>query len=396
MNPRQVKEAREASQLAPYASFSAQSLGRAHAESEDPLRTCYERDRDRIVHSAAFRRLAHKTQVFLTEEGDLQRTRLSHSLEVSQVGRTVAGVLQLNEPLTEALSLSHDIGHPPFGHRGELALNQLMAQFGGFRHNAQVLRVVDLLERRSPEYAGLNLTREVRESLLKHETSKDWPEEFQPKPARPCLEAQVTDLADSTAYNKHDLEDGLYAHMFTEDQVFEEVELWRRAVARVEARYPGFLASSPDRKLRIQRIANELIGEVIMDLIASTTARLAASGVSSSAEVRAFGTLLVGHSPDFEANVAELARFLNKRFYRHEHLQRYLEFAQQVLTGLFGAYRAAPEAMPAWYQSWAQEQGLERAICDFLAGMTDRFALREFKRLVGPLPQGFQPRLSQG
>lgn len=386
---RQLKEEREAQQLAPYASWSAQSQGRAHPESEDPLRTRFERDRDRIVHSAAFRRLAHKTQVFLTEEGDLQRTRLSHSLEVCQVGRTVAGALALNEPLTEALALCHDIGHPPFGHRGELALNELMADHGGFRHNAQVLRVVDQLERRSPAYPGLNLTREVRESLLKHESPRDWPAEFEPKPKRPCLEAQVTDLADSTAYNKHDLEDGLRAGMFREEQVFDEVELWRQSVDRVEARHPGFLDSSDDHNLRIQRIANELIGAAIGDLIAHSESTLQSSGVRSAAEVREHPSMLIRHSEEFSGQVAELSQFLYRRFYRHEYLQRYLAFARSVLRGLFEAYLAAPTEMPRWYQEWAQHEGLERAICDFLAGMTDRFALREHRRLVGPLPAEF-------
>ena len=392
MLPREQKEAREAAQLASFASFSARSRGRAHPESEDPLRTCYERDRDRILHSAAFRRLALKTQVFLSEEGDLQRTRLSHSLEVSQVGRTLAGALGLNEPLVEALCLSHDIGHPPFGHRGELALNEQMREHGGFRHNAQVLRVVDRLERRSPEYAGLNLTREVRESLLKHETQRDWPREFEPKPTHPCLEAQVTDLADSTAYNKHDLEDGLYADMFREQTLAEEVELWRRSAARVEMRFPGFLAQSDDRKLRIQRIANELIGEAIGDLLSASQKRIQASGVETAAEVQAHRGLLISHSPEFEAQVAELSRFLYKRFYRHDHLQRYLEFARQVIGGLFDAYLNGPEQMPPWYTAWAEEEGLPRSVCDFIAGMTDRFALREYKRLVGTLPEGFQPR----
>ena len=389
MNLRQLKEQREADQLASYATRSAESQGRAHPESEDPLRTRYERDRDRIVHSAAFRRLAHKTQVFLTEEGDLQRTRLSHSLEVCQVGRTLAGALGLNEALVESLALSHDIGHPPFGHRGELALNELMAEHGGFRHNAQVLRVVDRLERRSPAYSGLNLTREVRESLLKHESPRDWPAEFEPKPKRPCLEAQVTDLADSTAYNKHDLEDGLRAGMFREEQLLEEVELWRMSVARVEERHPGFLEQSSDNNLRIQRIANELIGAAIQDLIACSAATLQQSGVRTTADVRHHPAMLIRHGEDFSGLVAELSQFLYRHFYRHEYLQRYLAFAREVLRGLFEAYTQAPQEMPAWYQQWALQEGPERAICDFLAGMTDRFALREHERMIGPLPGEF-------
>jgi dGTPase len=389
--PRQIKEARELEQLAPYATLSSQSMGRVFPEEGDPVRTCFERDRDRIVHSAAFRRLMYKTQVFLNEEGDEHRTRLSHSLEVAQVARTLASALNLNEHLVEALALSHDIGHPAFGHRGEVALHALMEDHGGFRHNNQVLRVVDLLERRSPDYSGLNLTREVRESLLKHESASDWPAEFEPRPRQPRLEAQVTDLADSTAYNKHDIEDGLTAGMFTEEQIYDEVALWRRSVHAVEQRHPGFLASSKDPKLRVQRIANQLIGAAIGDLLESSSQRLAEAAPGSMAEVQAQRSMLIGHSDSFSADVAELSRFLHKRFYRHEHLQRFLVFAHQVLGGLFEAYRTDPGQMPEWYREWAVEQGLERAICDFLAGMTDRFALREHERLVGPLPSGFEP-----
>ncbi len=393
LSPRQIKEAREVDQLACYASLSSKSLGRVFGEGRDPVRTCYERDRDRVVHSAAFRRLMYKTQVFLNEEGDEHRTRLSHSLEVAQVARTLASGLNLNEALAEALALSHDIGHPAFGHRGEVALHDLMEGFGGFRHNNQVLRVVDLLERRSPDYSGLNLTREVRESLLKHESAADWPAEFESQPQQPRLEAQVTDMADSTAYNKHDIEDGLTAGMFTEQQIFDEVALWRRSVAAVEERHPGFLAASKDPKLRVQRIANELIGSAIGDLLAASAAGLAQASPGSVAEVQKHPGMLIRHSEEFAKEAAELSRFLHKRFYRHEHLQRFLVFARHVLSGLFEAYLEKPSELPEWYRDWAEDEGLHRAICDFLAGMTDRFALREYERLVGTLPQGFQPRV---
>ena len=259
LNTRATKQEREARDLAPFAMHSADSRGRRYAESPDDLRTCYERDRDRVVHSTAFRRLMYKTQVFVNSEGDHVRTRLSHSLEVCQVARSVGSALRLNEPLCEALALAHDLGHPPFGHRGEWALDELMKDHGGFRHNVQVLRVVDRLERRSPAYAGLNLTREVRESLLKHEAAADWPQELAPRLARPLLEAQVVDLADSTAYNKHDLEDGLMAGMFTEEELLEECTLWRECAARVEERHPG-AGRLDDPKLHVQRVANELIG----------------------------------------------------------------------------------------------------------------------------------------
>lgn len=380
---RRAKEARETRDLAPYAMLSAHSLGRRRPEPEDELRTCWERDRDRVVHCTAFRRLMYKTQVFVNREGDQYRTRLSHSLEVCQVARSVGNALALNEALCECIALAHDIGHPPFGHRGEVALDELMSSHGGFRHNAQVLRVVDLLERRSPDYAGLNLTREVRESLLKHETGEHWPDEFGPRPRHPCLEAQVVDLADSTAYDMHDIEDGLLAHMFREDDLFERVELWRRSVSEVESRHPGFLASSDDTKLRIKRVANELIKTCINDLIQASVARIHEAGVTSSDHVREHARMLVGHGPELQPQVQELQAFLHERFYRHPHLMELSEHARRVLAALFQLYIERPSEMSSWYAAWADEIGTPQAVCDYLAGMTDRFAEQEFARLIG-------------
>lgn len=387
---RSTREAREAAQLSGFAMKSVQSKGRRYDESPDPHRTIFERDRDRITHATAFRRLQYKTQVFLNDEGDHHRTRLSHSLEVCQVARSVAGVLRLNEPLCEALSLAHDIGHPPFGHRGEWALNELMAPYGGFRHNAQVLRVVDELERRSPDFPGLNLTRELRESLLKHETEEDWPDEFMPKPRQPLLEGQVVDLADSTAYNKHDLEDGLSAGMFEESDLEEDVALWRLARTRIAEKHPGFLEGErtehDDPNLRIGRIANELIGICIIDLVRATEQNVADAQVATADDVRAHATMLCGHSAETKPMVAELQKFLYRRFYRHPYLQTFRTWARDVIGGLFEVYRSKPDEMSAWYQRWIDEVGLERAVCDFLAGMTDRFAVQEYARLVGPVP----------
>lgn len=387
---RETRESREAAQLAPFAMKSVDSLGRAFDEAPDPHRTLFERDRDRITHATAFRRLQYKTQVFLNDEGDHHRTRLSHSLEVCQVARSVGGVLRLNEPLCEALSLSHDIGHPPFGHRGEWALNELMLPYGGFRHNAQVLRVVDLLERRSPDHPGLNLTRELRESLLKHETEEDWPAEFMPKPRQPLLEGQVVDLADSTAYNKHDIEDGLAARMFTEADLEEHVALWRMARERVLQRHPGFLEGTRDAhddpRLRIGRLCNEVIGICIVDLVRATHQNLADAGIDSVAAVRDHDTMLCGHSAEMKPMVQELQKFLYRRFYRHPYLQAFRTWAKDVIGGLFEAYRAKPSEMSGWYERWVDEVGLERAVCDFLAGMTDRFAVQEYHRLVGSVP----------
>jgi len=381
---RAAKEAREERELAPYALKSSTSVGRRFPEPADPLRTVWERDRDRIVHCTAFRRLMYKTQVFINRQGDHQRTRLSHSLEVAQVARSVGNALGLNEALCEGLALSHDIGHPPFGHRGEAALDRLMEPFGGFRHNAQVLRVVDLLERRSPEYSGLNLTREFRESLLKHESSRDWPDEFGEKTRRPWLEAQIVDLADSTAYNAHDVEDGLAIEMFDEEEIHESVAIWRECAETVRGRHPGFLEDTLDRNLRIKRVVNQLIKVCINDLMQASRSHITGAGVETPQAARDAERLLIGHGPERREQIAELQSFLWKRVYRHPLLQRFSEYADQILTSLFDAYRQSPEEMPGWYRRWAEEVGLERAVSDYLAGMTDRFAEREHERLSAP------------
>lgn len=382
---RASKEAREREILAPWAMQSARSLGRRHPEEEDDLRTAWERDRDRIVHSVAFRRLMYKTQVFVNWEGDHYRTRLSHSLEVAQVARSVGSALFLNEPLCEALALAHDIGHPPFGHRGERALDHLMGEHGGFRHNAQVLRVIDLLERRSPDYPGLNLTREVRESLLKHESDEDWPAEFRPRPLRPCLEAQVVDMADSSAYNVHDVEDGLRSQVFREEDL-AAVALWQGAREAVEARHPGFLDATRDRNLRVKRVTNELLKICINDLIRASHERLLAAGLAASDEVKRRKSTLIDHSAPLAKEVGELQRFLYEHVYQHPRLLELSRHAAEVLEGLFRALVEHPEEMSPWYHRWVEQVGRERAVCDYLAGMTDRFAEQEFERLTGRTP----------
>jgi dGTPase len=380
---REAKHAREAEALAPFALRAEHSRGRRTPEPPDALRTDFERDRDRLVHCTAFRRLMYKTQVFVNREGDHHRTRLSHSLEVAQVARSVGSALRLNEPLCEALALAHDIGHPPFGHRGEWALDALMAEHGGFRHNAQVLRVVDELERRSPNYPGLNLTRELRESLLKHESARDWPAEFDPKPRHPYLEAQVVDLADSTAYDVHDIEDGLRAGMFRQADVERESSLWRDSLERVERRHPGFLESTVDDPLRVKLVAGELIKVCIEDLIRHSAEALAEAGLQGPEDARGRQGMLIGHGPEIGPQVAELQQFLYRDFYRHEHLQRLTVWARGVLEVLFQRYLASPEDLPPWYRAWTERVGLPRAICDYMAGMTDRFAEAEYERITG-------------
>jgi len=382
------KEAAEEAGLAPYGARSAASLGRKHPEPLDPLRTAWERDRDRIVHCTAFRRLMYKTQVFINRQADHQRTRLSHSLEVAQVARSVGTALGLNESLIEAIALAHDIGHPPFGHRGEDALNELMADHGGFRHNAQVLRVVDRLERRHPDYTGLNLTREVRESLLKHEKDRDWPDEFRPKARQPLLEAQVVDLADSTAYNVHDIQDGLANGIFDESDILEASALWQQAEAEVRRRHPHFLETSGDRNLRRVRVANQLFGSCVQDLLQNTLDNLTAAGPRSSALARDLPRQQVRHSEAMHVAIGELQRFLWQRVYQNELLKEFSRYARDVLSALFESYSAEPTEMAPSFVDRIEEHGLERTVCDWLAGMTDRFAEEEYERLRGHCAQG--------
>lgn len=388
---RESKEADEHRRLAVFAAKSDQSVGRRFPESRDPLRTAWERDRDRILHCTAFRRLMYKTQVFINRQADHQRTRLSHSLEVAQVARAVGTALGLNDSLLEAIALAHDIGHPPFGHRGEDALNDLMQAHDGFRHNAQVLRVVDSLERRHPDYSGLNLTREIRESLLKHESDKDWPDEFRPKPRQAMLEAQVVDLADSTAYNVHDIQDGLANGIFGEEDIAAKSALWCRAREEVRGRHPGFLENSHDKNLRAQRVTNQLFGICVQDLLATSLENLSCAGVQSSAEARHLDRMQIRHSKEMHQAIGELQSFLWKRVYQNDLLKEFSRYARSVLGALFESYLAEPTEMAPSYVDRIEEHGLERTVCDWLAGMTDRFAEQEYERLRGHAAQGAYP-----
>jgi dGTPase len=374
---REEKEARELADLAPYAIRSRDSRGRSAAESDDPLRTCFERDRDRIVHCSAFRRLEWKTQVIVLPERDHPRTRLTHTLEVVQVARSVATALRVNEAFVEALALAHDLGHPPFGHAGEQALDARMKGHGGFAHNRQVLRVVDLLEKRHPNYDGLNLTYEVRESLLKHE-GPSVPEaaEFARR-NQPFLEAQIVDLADSTAYDHHDLDDGLREGMFSEAEL-GSLALWRRAAEVAEKQTPGVAG-----KMRIRRITNSLIGILIGDLTITSAGRLREAGFRSSADARDAAEPTISFSPQIAAEKAELEAFLFRAFYRHHKIVRATTKAQRVLAELFEAFVANPNLLPAEQHARCARDGVHRAVCDYLAGMTDRFAFEEHRNVIG-------------
>jgi dGTPase len=374
---REEKEARELADLAPYAIKSRDSRGRRASDAEDPLRTCFERDRDRIIHCAAFRRLEAKTQVIVLPERDHPRTRLTHTLEVVQVARSLATALRLNESFVEALALAHDLGHPPFGHAGEEALDARMKGHGGFNHNRQVLRVVDILEKRHPDYDGLNLTHEVRESLLKHGgAASEAPKEFE-KRRQPFLEAQIVDLADSTAYDHHDLDDGLREGMFTEAEL-ERLALWKRARDEAEAETPGLTG-----KMRLRRTTNALIGILIGDLTVTSAARLREAGFRTASEARDAKAPAIGFSNGIAAEKAELEDFLFRAFYRHFRINRATSKAQKILTDLWDAFVGAPNLMPADPQARCAVDGVHRAVSDYLAGMTDRYAMEEHRSVIG-------------
>jgi dGTPase len=384
------------SSLAPYACHESSSRGRRHPEPPPAgHRGEYQRDRDRIVHSSAFRRLVYKTQVFVNHEGDLYRTRLTHSLEVAQIARSVCGALGLNEALCEAISLAHDLGHTAFGHAGQDALNECMRDYGGFEHNLQSLRVVDELEERYAEFAGLNLTFECREGILKHcsptdaahlgELGRRFIERRQPS-----LEAQLANLADAIAYNNHDVDDGLRAGLVTTREL-GEVELFARHHAEVERRYPGL-----GERRQIHEVVRRMINEVVNDLIATTRERIAAATPADVDAVRAQPGPLVAFSERVGAEHRALKRFLHERVYRHFRVLRATTKAQRVVRELFRAYFDDPRLLPDEHREAAQrfgardgDAGRARAVADYIAGMTDRYAILEHARLYDPAtPQG--------
>ncbi len=368
--------------LAGYAAQSETSLGRRYPEVYKDDRPAYERDRDRIIHCAAFRRLEYKTQVFVNHEGDYYRTRLTHSLEVAQIGRGIARRLKLNEDLVETLALAHDLGHTPFGHTGEDVLNRLMSPCGGFEHNRQSLRVVENLEERYPDVNGLNLSWEAREGIIKHSSDYDLPdgsgyEEYRPD-LRPTLEAQIIDLADEIAYNNHDIDDGLKARYLTPEALMK-FDLWADIYARVKEKYP----SLPEDRQILQTISH-LIGHLIMDLVDQTRKNISEAGITTQEAVRTHSGNLVMFSSETAARNRELKRFLYKNLYRHYKVERMRIKAERFLTMLFENYLQNPTLLPSSYQDKYERYGRERVVCDYIAGMTDRYALDEYKRLFDP------------
>jgi dGTPase len=368
-------EAREDAQLAPWAMRCAGSRGRVHEEPEHTYRTVYMRDRDRVVHCSAFRRLEYKTQVFVNHEGDYYRTRLTHSMEVAQISRTVARAMRLNEDLTETIALSHDVGHGPFGHRGEHVLRELMKEHGGFEHNAHGLRVVDVLERRYPRWPGLNLSFEVREAFALHSPHT---KELGFVRRRPLLEAQLVDVCDGLTYCSHDMDDGIASGILTPEGL-RDAELWREHWDRVVAEEPD-LARPQQVLATVRRVIDAMVG----DLVESSLERLEASGVRSPEDVQEHAHLLVAFGEDMNRAQRRLTHHLHEHFYNHPRLLRMGLKAKRLLTSLFEVYRSEPRVLSAEERAWAGRVGLERAICDKLAAMTDREAQDEYARLFEP------------
>ena len=384
--------------LAPYACDPARSRGRRFPEAAAPTRTEYQRDRDRIVHSSAFRRLVYKTQVFLNHEGDMFRTRLTHSLEVAQLARSIARSLRINEDLVEAISLAHDLGHTPFGHAGQDTLNECMADHGGFEHNLQSLRVVDALEERYPAYDGLNLTFETREGILKHCSRKHAEQIEAREPGgvgqrfllrqQPALEAQLCNLADEIAYNAHDIDDGVRSGLITMEQL-EDVPLFDRYRAQALAEHPH-LDQPAHRRRWLNEAIRRMLSDQVYDVIATTRAALAECAPADADAVRQAGRPLVGFSEGMRAESQTLKRFLFSQLYRHPQVMQTTRQAQQVVRELFAIYMQRPQEMKPAFAARAAQAVAEgaterqaRTVADFVAGMTDRFAGSEHQRLTG-------------
>lgn len=366
--------------LAPYAMKSCDSFGRVHKEDEHAYRSCYQRDRDRIIHSAAFRRLEYKTQVFVNHEGDYYRTRLTHSIEVSQIARTIAGVLRLNMDLTEAIALAHDLGHTPFGHSGEEVLNELMAKAGGFNHNLQGLRVVDFLEERYPEFPGLNLSWEVREGIVKHSSVFDIAvaiKEFHPK-KMPSLETQLVDMADEIAYDNHDLDDGLTSGLIKESDL-ENLEIWQKINHLINQKYAKINPNS--RKYLIIR---GLIDLQVTDLITHTQLEISRRKIKKYTDVGKIDAKLVDFSSQIKQLRKPLRQFLMQKLYHHYRVVRMSTKAKRFIRELFCEYLKRPAQMPSEIQRRIPQEGVRRVVCDYIAGMTDRYALDEYKKLFNP------------
>ncbi|MGZ8448098.1 MAG: deoxyguanosinetriphosphate triphosphohydrolase [Candidatus Deferrimicrobiaceae bacterium] len=381
MLDRKEFERQEAQRLASYAVRSGESRGRKFPEPEDPFRSVFQRDRDRVIHSAAFRRLEYKTQVFVNHEGDHYRTRLTHTIEVSQIARSICRALRLNEDLTEAIVLAHDLGHTPFGHAGERMMDQLMEGEGGFEHNLQSLRVVDVLEKRYADFDGLNLTFEVREGICKHSSHYDNPPpvpEFR-NPGYPTLEAQVADIADEIAYSSHDVDDGIRSGMLTLAGL-ESVELWREAISSIRKIHHAI-----DEDVLRYRSISFMISRLVQNLILYSQILLEKYGVLTPDQGRTTREKCIMFDEEMRNKNKELKSFLLKEMYGNYRVIRMEQKARRVIGELFHSYCERPEQLPPHIFARLGNDGPRRVVCDYIAGMTDRYAMEEYQKLFDPL-----------
>jgi len=376
-------EEREYQFLAPYAMKSRETRGRVHREREHDYRSVYQRDKGRIIYSTAFRRLEYKTQVFVNHEGDHYRTRLTHTIEVAQIAKSIARALRLNEDLVEAIALAHDLGHTPFGHAGEDALRKLMEKHGGFEHNAHGLRVVDVLEERYPHFPGLNLSYELREGIAKHSTAFDRPTIlFEIKGIEhqgiPTLETQTVDIADEIAYDNHDLDDGLTSAVIKE-QDLEKVGIWKETSSVIDKKYPGI-----SREKRKYQIIRTLINTQVTDLIQESEKNIKKLKIRSAEDARKMHAKAISFSKNTQLKRKLLRQFLMKNLYQHYRVIRMSDKATRFINKLFEIYLATPQQLPPSFQQKLKGETTQRVVCDYIAGMTDRYALDEYKKFFEP------------
>ncbi|MCX5665607.1 MAG: deoxyguanosinetriphosphate triphosphohydrolase [Candidatus Omnitrophica bacterium] len=366
--------------LAPYAQKSKRSRGRHYKESEHNYRSCYQRDRDRIIYSTAFRKLEYKTQVFVNHEGDYYRTRLTHTLEVAQIARSIARALSLNEDLVEAISLAHDVGHTPFGHSGEDALHELMKDYGGFDHNAHGLRVVDYLEERYPDFPGLNLTYEVREGIIKHSTAYDLPRPIVPfeSTASPLLEIQVVDIADEIAYDNHDLDDGIMSKLIKEEDL-KAIPVWTKKDRQIRKAYPGI-----KDEVRKYQIIRSIINDQVTDVLTQTENNIKRFKIRKQQDVLKLPVRLVSFSKEAANMRKPMRKFLQDNLYQHYRVARMSNKAYRFITSLYNVYLDKPEQLPPSTHNRLKKEDKHQVVCDYIAGMTDRYALDEYKKFFEP------------
>jgi dGTPase len=378
IHTREMLEKQEEQNLSSYGMLSKNSKGRHHTDHEPAYRTSFQRDRDRILHTTAFRRLEYKTQVFINYEGDYFRTRLTHTLEVAQIGRTLARALGANEDLVEAICLAHDLGHPPFGHSGEVVLHRLMKEHGGFDHNKQSYRIVTALERRYQDFPGLNLTWEVLEGIVKHETEYDVADASQYNPElRGQLEAQLANVADELAYTAHDLDDGLRSGMINPGML-SGIELWEILREGIELRKRHL------SDLNRHRLIRHLIGLLVTDVVNATSDRIKQAKAKTPEDIQKLDFNVAGYSTELHRRNRELKDFLYNKLYRHYRVVRMAEKAERTITAIFKAYRDEPDMLDDNFKGLIEERGLERTLCDYIAGMTDRYAVEMYQKLFDP------------